>query len=513
MSIAMLMAMASCSSSDDAVAENNVEGKLVQMTFTATQESNVDTRSALGTGNSVVWKSGDKISVFDGSGIENNHKFTLDGDGGSTSGSFTGTAASNPNTLGNNYYAVYPYTEGACLEENSHYSIIKDITLPSTQTAIKDSFDPKAALMIAKSSDKNNLNFQNVVSLVKVTTEFDCRRIELKVNEYSDGPIAGKGTVDWSDTNPSISIMSDDSKSIVLKPEEGKDKIEAGTYYIAVKPGNYTAGWSISFTSTDYNVYTCVASSAVDFNRSKIRSIGSFSTSGTWTSTSRGNKVTADKEVDLGLTIEQDGKKYRVIFAKSNLTSSGLAASETAYGDYFAWGATSVWYSAINKENSPWTITPIDHKSDGYVIANAPFYNSSTSSYDKYTADETLDPEDDAARQILRGDWQLPTQAIWNALYNTTNYSWEWKTVDSSDGYKVTSSSETNKSIFLPAAGFVGGYSFYQVGSNGGYWSGTAYSSTNVYHLNFYNGTVYLQYEYGYRYYGFSVRPVRLVAE
>ena len=84
MSIAMLMAMASCSSSDDAVAENNVEGKLVQMTFTATQESNVDTRSALGTGNSVVWKSGDKISVFDGSDFENNHEFTLDGDGGST---------------------------------------------------------------------------------------------------------------------------------------------------------------------------------------------------------------------------------------------------------------------------------------------------------------------------------------------------------------------------------------------------------------------------------------------
>ena len=40
MSIAMLMAMASCSSSDDEVAEIKEESKLVPMTFTATQESN-----------------------------------------------------------------------------------------------------------------------------------------------------------------------------------------------------------------------------------------------------------------------------------------------------------------------------------------------------------------------------------------------------------------------------------------------------------------------------------------
>ena len=68
MSIAMLMAMASCSSSDDEVAEIKEESKLVPMTFTATQESNAETRSALITGTSVIWKTGDMISVFDGTG-------------------------------------------------------------------------------------------------------------------------------------------------------------------------------------------------------------------------------------------------------------------------------------------------------------------------------------------------------------------------------------------------------------------------------------------------------------
>ena len=80
MSIAMLMAMASCSSSDDAVEEIKEESKFVPMTFTATQESNVGTRTALSTGNSVIWKTGDMISVFDGNGEEGNHQFSLTGD-------------------------------------------------------------------------------------------------------------------------------------------------------------------------------------------------------------------------------------------------------------------------------------------------------------------------------------------------------------------------------------------------------------------------------------------------
>ena len=111
MSIAMLMAIASCSSSDDAVIDNSAEGKLVKMTFTATQESNVGTRTALENTN-VIWKDGDKISVFDQyDDTKYNHEFTLSSGDHSTSGSFTGEVY-NQNTT---FYAVYPYTVGAIL--------------------------------------------------------------------------------------------------------------------------------------------------------------------------------------------------------------------------------------------------------------------------------------------------------------------------------------------------------------------------------------------------------------
>ena len=162
MSIAMLMAMASCSSSDDAVEEIKEESKLVPMTFTATQEGNAGTRSALDAGTQVLWNTGDKISVFDGyNDTDHNRSFTLEGDGGEKSGSFTGTASSEATT----FTAVYPYTEGATLESEGSVS---GITLPAVQTAYKDSFDPKAALMMAVSTKdkKYNLDFKNAVTLV-----------------------------------------------------------------------------------------------------------------------------------------------------------------------------------------------------------------------------------------------------------------------------------------------------------------------------------------------------------
>ena len=183
MSIAMLMSMASCSSSDDAVEEIKEESKLVPMTFTATQEGNAGTRSALSTGNSVIWQTSDKISVFDGyNDTDHNRSFTLEGDGGETSGSFTGTASSEATS----FTAVYPYTEGAKLEKDGSVS---GITLPAEQTATLYSFDPKAALMMAVSTKdkKYNLDFKNAVSLIKLQIEFACKKIVPTANDHIPG--------------------------------------------------------------------------------------------------------------------------------------------------------------------------------------------------------------------------------------------------------------------------------------------------------------------------------------
>ena len=112
---------------------------------------------------------------------------------------------------------------------------------------------------------------------------------------------------------------------------------------------------------------------------------------------------------------------------------------------------------------------------------------------------------------ILSGDWQLPTKEIWGALYNTTNYDWDWTTQVGYNGCKVTSKSDNSKSIFLPAAGYVAGIYFKDVGSKGRYWSGTAGTTSNdAYILRITNVSVLAQNNYN-RHFGLPVRPVRLV--
>ena len=491
MSIVMLMAMASCSSSDDEVAEIKEESKLVPMTFTATQESNVGTRTALNAGTGVDWETGDKISVFDGQG---NRTFTLTED--VEDGKFSGTASSQATS----FTAVYPYTEGAKLEKDGSVS---GITLPAEQTPTIWSFDPKAALMMAVSTKdkKYNLDFKNAVSLIKLQIEFPCKKIVLTANE----DIAGTGTLTYNNGAPSISFTSNQSKTITLKPATG-EYLKKGQYFIVVPPITLTRGFSISFHASDeYCVYTRTSTKSNTFNRSKFKHIGKFETTGIfdttgkklgeWTYNSRGI-VDKSQELDMG-EFEINGKKYRLIFAKSNLTKDGLATNEYDYGDYFAWGATEPWYSSA-------TQTWKNDKPGGYTTDNAPFYNSSTGSYTTYTPGDALEASDDAARQILKGDWRIPTTEIWAALVNNSTKVWD----STNKGYKFTKNSQT---LFLPAAGNVWRTSFENVGSSGRYWSGTTASlKDNADYLHFENVNLNAQ-DMGSRSQGFPVRPVRLV--
>ena len=511
MSIAMLVAMASCSSSDDAVEEIKEESKLVPMTFTATQESNAETRSALNNSNGVDWQAGDEISVFDGTGAGCNHQFSLTGD--ASLGKFSGIASSEATS----FTAVYPYTEGATLGEDGSVS---GITLPAVQTAYKDSFDPKAALMMAYSTDKSKLYFKNAVSLVKVTTDFDCKSIVLTAKEN----IAGTGKLTYNSGAPAINFTSNISQTVTLKPASEDGVIAAGTYYIAVCP-HTSSGFSIRFiNSADSKAYTQTSIQSNTFNRSKIKNLGTFSESGTsWTSTIEKNgNVKASQQVDFGLTIEQDGKKYRVIFAKSNLTANGLADDETDYGDYFAWGANEPWYTSYSGGRIEESEL-IGGKSGGYIYLNAPYYDISTKKYTKYTTDgETLKAadDDDAANVILGGNWQLPTKEIWVALYGANKDKVYWgpnngdetlETISGIQGMKISKKDDSKTYIFLPAAGYVTGYVFTDVGSIFYYWSGTANSIPNAYDLTFWNGSVTAQ-DCSRREWGYSVRPVRLVA-
>ena len=132
----------------------------------------------------------------------------------------------------------------------------------------------------------------------------------------------------------------------------------------------------------------------------------------------------------------------------------------------------------------------------------------SNENFSKYTTTgATLDLEDDAANANMGGDWHMPTPEQFKELINETDNT--WTTQDGINGRLFTSKTDTSKSIFIPAAGYAWNGSLYDVGRSGFVWSSmlSAYDVSSGQYLSFDSGDVYL-YNYGYRYYGFSVRGV-----
>lgn len=216
--------------------------------------------------------------------------------------------------------------------------------------------------------------------------------------------------------------------------------------------------------------------------------------------------VTEDQEVDLGLMVTIKSREYRVIFAKSNLTAKGLAEKESDFGDYFAWGATDPWLVSYTVSGDKLTdLVWKNDKSSGYTWENAPYCDpDSAFSYMKYINGESLDASDDAARQILGGDWQLPPREVWIALCESTTAE---KVSTGTPGFKFT---KNDKTIFLPAAGNVVYTSSYNVGLCGYYWSVQDYTNRLAWNLYF-TETSASPIVSDIRYHGFTIRPVRLI--
>ena len=201
------------------------------------------------------------------------------------------------------------------------------------------------------------------------------------------------------------------------------------------------------------------------------------------------------------------------------------ATKPEEYGDYFAWGETGPYYEAGYAQDIPqahWK----DGKTSGYTWTNYKFRTSGDSDsnvkFSKYNTrssfgpidnNTTLDLEDDVAHVKWGGSWRMPTEADWDDLQNKC--IWKWYDSDNTEfngvaGYKVTSNIEgyTDRSIFLPAAGYRDDTSLYPVGSYGIYWSSSLNTDYSDAACGILFGSSNVVAYYDLRRCGLSVRPV-----
>ena len=165
--------------------------------------------------------------------------------------------------------------------------------------------------------------------------------------------------------------------------------------------------------------------------------------------------------VDLGLP---SGLKW----AKCNVG----AEKESDYGYYFQWG------DIVDKSNADCSWATYKHCNGSQTTLTKYCTNGEGGPYGTVDNKTVLDPEDDAAAQIMGGDWRMPTSdELDELLDNTTN---EWATINGVSGRKFTSNINGN-SIFIPNSGYREGSSFNFQGSYAYVWS----SSLHRYFPNF----------------------------
>ena len=222
-----------------------------------------------------------------------------------------------------------------------------------------------------------------------------------------------------------------------------------------------------------------------------------------WTVEDNPGFINGHAYVDLG-----NGKKWA--------TCNVGASKPEEYGNYFAWGEIAPktdysWatYKWMQECQSEWKYITKYTFADG--LTEGIWYDGDTFVGDNKTSlvDDAF--ADDAARQIWKGSWRIPTDAEWTWLRE--NCDWAW-TADYEGtgiaGQIVTSKVEGYKdnSIFLPAAGFRYGTSLYSAGSVGNYWSSSLREDLSVDARFVYFDSEDVGRKDCYRYYGVSVRPV-----
>lgn len=229
--------------------EEPVQG--VEMTFGATLEQ---TKAGI-SDNKTVWAATDHISVFDGVA---NCDFKSKGEGVSTT--FTGTASA-----ADNYYALYPYQATASCSEG-----VITATVPSVQTATPGSFDPAAALMVARGSQ--NFEFKNVCSLIKVTVPADVTGItSIEFSGNDNENIAGEVSISF-DGSGLPAATGAGVKTITLKA--AKETLAAGDYYIAALPNTYSQGLKLLIHYEKGMFQQVKATDPLKVERSAVRPVG-----------------------------------------------------------------------------------------------------------------------------------------------------------------------------------------------------------------------------------------------
>lgn len=213
--------------------------------FTSTE---IETRTSLQDGKTVVWNEGDAVAVYDF--VTTKHRFEATINGGKTS--FMG----NITPKHGSFIAAYPYELAGDNDVNKNIIM----HLPTEQTAVADGFGPNLNLSIAKGErnvdgSPSEVQFRNVCQLFKFSVPAYAANRITKVELIANTAIAGQLIVDYDEYDPVITTNEQGSKTVSLLAPSGSETFAEGTYYFVLAPVAIN-GFTLTLTDKEGKTYS-----------------------------------------------------------------------------------------------------------------------------------------------------------------------------------------------------------------------------------------------------------------
>lgn len=266
--------VASCSKDDEAIEKSTSNEKLVNMSFFS-KNGEAATRTVLASdGSSVLWTANDVIGIgYYGSNRDATQPFKTSMNGNVAR--FYGQAADKPTP----YYAIYPYQETGKIAYRSTTQAVFSYTLSSKQTAIANTFDPKANPSVALiPKPEETFKAYNLGGLLKFTFKGSANVKQVTLLSINQEPLSGsfESTVTF-DSNKAISTLSNKvvsgSPVITYKPESGLFA-EQTAYYVALPATTLEQGLTLAFVLNNGKAVQYKVRSAVAIKRGEVKDLG-----------------------------------------------------------------------------------------------------------------------------------------------------------------------------------------------------------------------------------------------
>ena len=289
----LIIFVGSCTNEIEQIAEPDHNPDFVEMVISAGGEVK-DTKLAFDEYPQIAWKEGDKVSVI-GQQTGNNYEFTAQSSEQITK--LKGYV--DPADV--NFFAVYPYDATISLSdkyndtidsENKKHGIadLLSVTVPTTQYATPESFDPNAYVIAAAfEKDDENIEFKTACSLFKfkLGNASNVKSVKIEAKQQNTVTITGTSglAVDYNSKGYPYHGISGtwgpNKKYVELVEKVGGHQFTTGTeYFVAIRANTCPYGITVTVTYDNDETFTKETSKPIfqSPERNKIANLGVLTT-------------------------------------------------------------------------------------------------------------------------------------------------------------------------------------------------------------------------------------------